>query len=91
MGRVINWLLGRKYFISFIEEFYPHQKPGTWMGRAEYYNGTDDEYGDELSIGSFDREGVLELRGKYDWKHITEKEFKKLQKEIDRLNAVEEK
>ncbi len=82
----------KRYFISFVEEFWVGQKKGTWIGRMEYYivGGEDKLYPDEIGMGTFDREGVERLRERYDFKEVSGRTLKKIIKEIERLRGVKE-
>lgn len=77
-----------KIFCSVIEEFWPGQKEGTWIGRVEYDTG--ERYPDELRLATFDREGVEKLRDKYDFRDLTPEEFKELTKLVEELNESRE-
>ena len=55
----------KKYFISFIEEFWDGQKPGTWIGRVEIHE--DSGKSTEIALSSKNREEVEALREKWDF------------------------
>ena len=56
----------KKYFISFIEEFWDGQKPGTWIGRVKIHE--DSGKSTEITLSSKNREEVEVLREKWDFK-----------------------
>lgn len=71
-------------FCSFIEEFWPGQKEGTWIGRIEYH--TDKMYPDEIPLSTFDRDAVEKLRDEYDFRDLTPEEFAELKKKAEEIN-----
>ena len=81
--------MNKKYFISFIEEYWQGQKEGTWIGRMEFEEvGKEVMYPDEIWIGTFNRDGVEKLMDKYDFREVSERTFKKIKKEIERLREI---
>jgi len=56
----------KKYFISFIEEFWVGQKPETWTGRVEIHE--DGGQSTEIALSSKNREEVEALREKWDFR-----------------------
>ena len=56
----------KKYFISFIEEFWRGQLPNTWIGRVEVYVKGGEKT--EIALSSKNREEVEALREKWDFK-----------------------
>ena len=56
----------KKYFISFIEEFWVGQKPETWTGRVEIHE--DGGQSTEIPLSSKNREEVEALREKWDFR-----------------------
>ena len=76
-----------KYFLSFVEEFWPGQLDGTWIGRIEYCEvGKEDMFAEEVGIGTHDRDAVERLREKYDFKTVGEGKFSKLKRKVSELN-----
>lgn len=65
-----------KIFVSFIEEFWPGQIEGTWIGRIEHspLKG-ESQYREEIGLYSFDRTEVEKLRGKYDFRNLSKKDL----------------
>ena len=76
-----------KYFISFTEEFWPEQRENTWIGRMEYQEeGQHGLFNDEKSITTNNREDVLKLREKYDFKTVNMRTFRRIINTIKALN-----
>jgi len=77
-----------KYFLSFIEEFWPGQIEGTWIGRMEYRKTNDDGlHNSEIGIGTHDRLAVEQLRINYDFKTVSQEKFRDICKEIEVINT----
>lgn len=78
-------MLGKKrYFISFIEEFWPHQKPGTTMGRVEVYKDDGGAYAvEEIRFGTEKIKEFWRFREKYDFRHYHKKGVDKIRRIIE--------
>ena len=77
-----------KYFLSFVEEFWPGQIEGTWIGRMEYRETNDNGlYNSEIGISTHDCLTIEQLRINYDFKTVSRKRFQKICKEIELLNV----
>ena len=63
----------KKYFISFIEEFWRGQLPNTWIGRVEVYVKGGEKT--EIALFSHDSEEVEALIEKWDFKDYNLSEF----------------
>ncbi|HUX79454.1 MAG TPA: hypothetical protein VMW10_06910 [Alphaproteobacteria bacterium] len=83
--QLLNWVLRRKYWFNFIEEFWYGQKEGTWIGRIEVHT-KEGQW--EIGIGTHDREAVGKLRKEYDFKTVTEKVYSRLKQKVSELNEV---
>ena len=76
-----------KYFLSFVEEFWPGQLDETWIGRMEYHEtGKEGMFAEEIGIGTHDRAAVEKLRDKYDFEIVNKQTFQRLLKEIKKMN-----
>lgn len=75
----------RKYFLSFVEEFWPGQIDGTWIGRIEVHT-KEGQW--EIGIGTHNREVVEKLRDKYDFKTVGKRRFLNLKRKVSKLNEV---
>ena len=79
----------KKYFLSFIEEYWPGQIEGTWIGRVEYKEkNSHGVFPNELGIGTSNRVAVIRLRDKYDFKTVSKRKFLKLKRKVSKLNEV---
>ena len=77
-----------KYFLSFIQEFWPGQLPDTWIGRIEYHViGSGEKYPDELGFGTKDRAAVERLRDKYDFEEVDEETWEEIKKEVEKIRG----
>ena len=63
----------KKYFISFIEEFWRGQLPNTWIGRVEVYAKGGEKT--EIALFSHNSEEVEALIEKWDFKDYNLSEF----------------
>ena len=81
--QLLNCLLRRNYFLSFIEEYWPGQREGTFIGRIEV-SAKEGRW--ELGIGTFDRDGVERLRVSYDFKTVNERVYRKIKHLVEGLN-----
>ena len=81
--------MNKKYFISFIEEFWSGQKV-KHLGRVEVYDDYSEYAIDEIRFAFNDTELYSKIREKWDFKKVTEKELKELENilktEIDKIN-----
>ena len=76
-----------KYFLSFVEEFWPGQIGDTWIGRMEYHEiSKEGVFAEEISIGTDDRAAVEKLRDRYDFKTVRKHTFQRLLKQIKKIN-----
>ncbi len=79
----------KKFFISFVEEYWPNQKPGTSIGRIEVY--TDKIYADEEIRWAADKlENFYEFREAWDFRDITEHQLNWLRDFVKRTYVANE-
>ena len=72
-----------KYFLSFVEEFWPGHMGGTFIGRIEVIT-KEGQW--ELDIGTHDRDAVEKLRVRYDFKTVSERVYRKIKHAIEEIN-----
>jgi len=80
-------LFYRKYFVNFIEEFWPGVEDNTIVARVEIRRSITGDGIKEVRIYTKNLSRYHRLREKYDFKHITKKELLQLEKEIRFLNT----
>lgn len=68
----------KRYFVSFVEEFWPGQKEGASIGRVEVYERGQEYAVDELRWGTRDVDGFLDFENKWDFKELSESELASL-------------
>lgn len=68
-----------KYWVSFVEEFWPKQRP-TIMCRIEVYERPEkSQYStEEIHFCTDDEKAYNDFREKYDWKTLTKKKLDKV-------------
>ena len=83
--RLLNYILRRKYWLSFIEEYWRVQIEGTFIGRIEVFT-KEGEW--ELRIYTYNADAVEKLRVKYDFKTVTKKVYLNIKRVVAELNTI---
>ena len=89
---LINWILHRNIFLSFVEESWPGQKPNTYIGRLEiYYPGNTMGYSDdEVSTTANGKEQVKKMwkfRDKWDFANVSTHKLKQIKEIIKQFRS----
>jgi len=76
---------GRKYFLSFIEEFWPKQMDNTYIGRVEVYaDEANTPYAiEEIRFAFADYNKYSTVRKKWDFIRVTKEKLEELRKLLD--------
>jgi len=72
-------LTNKKYFLSFIEEFWPGQVVAH-LGRVEVYDKTSKYAKEEIRFAFNDTKEYWKIREEWDFKNVNEKELSKLKR-----------
>ena len=87
LTRDISLLLYRKYFISFVEEFWFKTKHDAVTGRVEVCNSITGRTLKEIPICTDNLNRYYKVQNEYDFKDITKRELQQLEGEIAFLNS----